>query len=61
MYQYPGGPMVGQFVAGGPVEAKQRTVYNNMDWYMIQPEASMGNPPMWVPVTSLSTVGQGCR
>jgi hypothetical protein len=42
MYQYPGGPQVGQFVAGGPVEAKQRTVYNGMDWYMIQPEASMG-------------------
>ena len=60
MYQYPGGPMVGQFVSGGPVEAKQRTVYNNMDWYMIQPEASMGNPPMWVPVTSLSSVGSGC-
>jgi LysM repeat protein len=61
MYQYPGGPMVGQFVAGGPVEAKQRTVYNNMDWYMIQPEASAGNPPMWVPVTSLSSVGSGCN
>jgi hypothetical protein len=28
---------------------------------MIQPEASMGNPPMWVPVSSLSSVGQGCR
>ena len=38
MYQYPGGPMVGQFVTASPVEAKQRTVYNNMDWYMIQPE-----------------------
>ncbi len=61
MYQYPGGPMVGQFVAGGPVEAKQRTVYNNMDWYMIQPEASAGNPPAWVPVTSLSSVGSGCN
>jgi LysM repeat protein len=61
MYQYPGGPMTGQFVSGGQFEAKQRTVYNNMDWYMIQPEASMGNPPMWVPVSSLSGVGQGCR
>ena len=61
MYQYPGGPQTGQFVAGGPVEAKQRTVYNGMDWYMIQPEASMGNPPMWVPVSSLASVGQGCR
>ena len=60
MYQYPGGPQVGQFVAGGPVEAKQRTVYNNMDWYMIQPEASMGNPPTWVPVSSLYSVGGGC-
>jgi len=46
---------------GGPVEAKQRTVYNSMDWYMIQPEASMGNPPMWAPVSSLSSVGQGCK
>ena len=61
MYAYPGGPVTGQFVSGGPVEAKQRTVYNGMDWYMIQPEASMGNPPMWVPVSSLSSVGQGCR
>ena len=61
MYAYPGGPITGQFVVGGPVEAKQRTVYNNMDWYMIQPEASMGNPPVWVPVSSLSSVGQGCR
>jgi LysM repeat protein len=61
MYAYPGGPQVSYFVAGGPVEAKQRTVYNNMDWYMIQPEASMGNPPMWVPVSSLASVGQGCR
>ena len=59
MYQYPGGPMVSQFVAGGPVEAKQRTVYNNTDWYMIQPEAAMGNPPMGVPVTSLASVGSG--
>jgi hypothetical protein len=57
MYQYPGGPMTGQFVSGGQFEAKQRAVYNNMDWYMIQPEASMGNPPMWVPVSSLSSVG----
>jgi LysM repeat protein len=61
MYAYPGGPMVSYFVAGGPVEAKQRVVYNSMDWYMIQPEASMGNPPMWVPVSSLSSVGQGCN
>lgn len=60
MYAYPGGPQVSYFVAGGPVEAKQRTVYNNMDWYMIQPEASMGNPPMWAPVNSLSSVGSGC-
>ena len=60
MYAYPGGPMTGQFAAGGPVEAKQRTVYSGMDWYMIQPEASMGNPPVWVPVSSLSSVGQGC-
>jgi LysM repeat protein len=60
MYQYPGGPMVGQFVTASPVEAKQRTVYNNMSWYMIQPEASMGNPPMWVPITSLASVGSGC-
>jgi hypothetical protein len=60
MYQYPGGPVVGQFVSGGKYEAKQRTVYNNMDWYMIQPEASMGNPPVWVPVTSLAAVGSGC-
>jgi LysM repeat protein len=60
MYAYPGGPQSGQFVAGGSFEAKQRTVYNNMDWYMIQPEASMGNPPAWVPVTSLASVGQGC-
>jgi len=60
MYQYPGGSATGQFVAGGPVEAKQRTVYNGMNWYMIQPEASMGNPPMWVPITSLSSVGGGC-
>ena len=60
MYQYPGGPQTGQFVAGGPVEAKQRTVYNNMDWYMIQPEAAMGNPPTWVPITSLSSIGSGC-
>ena len=51
---------VGEFVAGGPVEAKQRTVYNGMDWYMIQPEAAMGNPPSWVPVTSLAAVGSGC-
>jgi hypothetical protein len=61
MYQYPGGPMVGQFVTASPAEAKQRTVYNNMDWYMIQPEAAMGNPPIWVPVTSLSSVGGGCN
>ena len=61
MYQYPGGPMVGQFMSGGPVEAKQRKVNNNMDWYIIQPEAAMGNPPMWVPVTSLSSVGSGCN
>ena len=60
MYAYPGGPQTSVFVAGGPVEAKQRTVYNSMDWYMIQPEASMGNPPMWVPVTSLASVGSGC-
>lgn len=60
MYAYPGGAMTSQFVAGGPVEAKQRVVYQNMDWYMIQPEASMGNPPMWVPVTSLASVGNGC-
>lgn len=60
MYAYPGGPQTGEFVAGGPVEALQRTVYNSMDWYMIQPEASMGNPPMWVPVNSLASVGSGC-
>lgn len=60
MYAYPGGPQTSYFVAGGPVEAKQRTVYNGMDWYMIQPEASMGNPPMWVPVSSLASVGSGC-
>jgi LysM repeat protein len=60
MYQYPGGPQVGQFVSGGPVEAKQRTVYSHMDWYMIQPEAAMGNPPMWVPISSLSSIGSGC-
>jgi LysM repeat protein len=60
MYQYPGGPVTGQFVSGGKFEAKQRTVYNGMDWYMIQPEASMGNPPAWVPVSSLASVGQGC-
>ena len=60
LYAYPGGPQTSYFVAGGPVEAKQRTVYNNMDWYMIQPEASMGNPPMWVPVSSLAAVGSGC-
>lgn len=60
MYAYPGGPQTSVFVAGGPVEAKQRTVYNGMDWYMIQPEASMGNPPMWVPVSSLASVGKGC-
>jgi hypothetical protein len=61
MYTYPGGPMVSQFVVGGPVEAKQRVEYNGYDWYMIQPEADMGNPPMWVPVTSLASVGQGCN
>ena len=33
----------------------------DMDWNMIQPEASMGNPPMWAPVSSLSSVGQGCK
>ncbi|MFZ2362192.1 MAG: LysM peptidoglycan-binding domain-containing protein [Anaerolineae bacterium] len=60
MYAYPGGPQVSYFVAGGPVQALQRTVYNGMDWYMIQPEASMGNPPMWVPVSSLAAVGSGC-
>lgn len=60
IYAYPGGPVVSQFVAGGPVEAKQRTVYNSMDWYMIQPEADMGNPAMWVPVSSLASVGTGC-
>jgi LysM repeat protein len=60
IYAYPGGPVVSSFVAGGPVEAKQRTVSNNMDWYMIQPEADMGNPPMWVPVSSLASVGAGC-
>ena len=60
MYAYPGGPVTSQFVAGGPLEAKQRTVYNNMDWYMVQPEADMGNPPMWAPVSSLSSVGSGC-
>jgi LysM repeat protein len=61
IYAYPGGPMVSQFVAGGPVEAKQRVEYNHYDWYMIQPEADMGNPPMWVPVSSLASVGQGCN
>jgi len=60
MYDYPGGPQTGQFVAGGPVEALQRTVYDGTDWYMIQPEADMGNPPKWVPVHSLSSVGSGC-
>ncbi len=60
LYVYPGGPSNSQFAAGGPVEAKQRAVYNGMDWYMIQPEAAMGNPPLWAPVTSLSSVGQGC-
>ena len=60
MFAYPGGPMVSQFVAGGPVEAKQRVEYNGYDWYMIQPEADMGNPPMWVPVSSLAAVGSGC-
>ncbi len=61
MYAYPGGPVTSQFVAGGPMEAKQRTVYNSMDWYMVQPEADMGNPPMWAPVSSLSSVGSGCN
>jgi LysM repeat protein len=60
MYAYPGGPQTGQFVAGGNIEAKQRTTYNGMQWYMIQPEAAMGNPPSWVPASSLSMVGQGC-
>jgi LysM repeat protein len=60
IYQYPGGPVVSQFYTTVKLEAKQRTVYNGMDWYMIQPEASMGNPPMWVPVSSLAGVGSGC-
>ena len=60
MYAYPGGPQVSEFVAGGQMQALQRTVYNSMDWYMVQPEASMGNPAMWVPVSSLASVGSGC-
>lgn len=60
IYAYPGGPQISVFIGGGSLEALQRTVYNGMDWYMIQPEASMGNPPMWVPVYSLASVGAGC-
>jgi LysM repeat protein len=60
MYQYPGGPVTGAFGTGGNFQALQRTTYNGMTWYMIQPEASMGNPPMWVPASSLSMVGPGC-
>jgi len=61
IYTFPGGPQMGQFVAGGVFEARQRIEYNGSDWYMIQPEASAGNPPEWVPVQSLSSIGQGCR
>jgi LysM repeat protein len=61
IYQYPGGPVISQFYSAVNLEALQRTNYNNMTWYMIQPEADMGNPPMWVPASSLSMVGPGCN
>jgi hypothetical protein len=60
LYQYPGGPVVGAFGTNGTFEASQRTTYNGMTWFMIQPEASMGNPPMWAPASSLAIVGPGC-
>ena len=45
--------------AGGIFETKQRTIHNK-NWYLLQPEADMGNHPVWVPASSLSMVGPGC-
>jgi hypothetical protein len=46
--------------ANSTVYGNVNTVAHGDTWYSAQPEASMGNPPVWVAVTSLAGVGSGC-
>jgi LysM repeat protein len=60
LYVYPDGPQAGHFGAGGTFNATRGAKASGQYWYEIVPQASAGNPPVWAPVSSTTSVSPGC-
>ena len=59
-YLYPTGPQIGQFGAGGSLNAIAGFKVNDQPWYQVNPQAGQNSPPYWVPGASTTTAGPGC-
>jgi LysM repeat protein len=61
LYASPDGSVTGQVgPEGGTFDALRGTISNSQRWYSISPEANMGNPEQWLPITGLLTLTTGC-
>jgi hypothetical protein len=59
-YAYPGGPQIGYFGSGGSFGAVRGAKVSGVYWYEINTDPHTGNPPVWVPASSTSSVSPGC-
>jgi len=59
-YKQPAGDVLGIFPSAASLQAERREQVNNVDWYRSTVSID-GNPTqIWVPATSLDSVGAGC-
>ncbi len=59
-YQFPNGPLSGTFGASVSYNAIQGFQQAGQYWYLINLEPGTGNPPVWAPLSSLSTFSPMC-
>ena len=61
LYASPNGSVTGQVgPQGGTFDALRGSITNGQRWYSINPEANMGNPEQWLPITGIVTLSPGC-
>jgi LysM repeat protein len=60
-YAFPNGPEAGRFGSSSTYSASRGAKANGMYWYMVYLEPNTGNPPVWVPATSVSSASSGCK
>jgi LysM repeat protein len=59
-YAFPEGPQTGYFGSGGTFNAVRGAKVSGVYWYEISTDPGSGNPPVWVPASSTTSVSTGC-